>query len=276
MVWPMLAAAAVGAASSLAQGAQERSAAKKQAKAYDDALMMIQDNMNRRYGSLYGASADKDGMTTGDPYQDYLLQALTKEVQQKEIEAAALNASQATQTDLDAQKQAMLQMIMQKNAANSQALANAGITARRTGMGNAGQLNWQANRSAVADRNTAYNQAKMATQDNLNRLAAGTNLNTGSIADQNRQMAQQLYGAANQNYQNMLNMMMQTKTAQNQAKANIPTWGNIGMGALTGGLQAGVSYGLSEYGAQQNFNRQKELLSMYLNRGGGAPQTQLT
>lgn len=253
MVDPFTAAAAISAVSSLGQGIMNRGTAKKQAKAYNDAINLMREQMAREYSGLYGANATADRMSTGDQYQDYLLQELARQVQEREIQAAALNASRQNMTDLEAQRQAMLQLMAQKQAANSQALANASTTARRTGTGNAGQLLWQANRSAAADRNTAYNQARTVGNNNLQRLAQGTNLNTGSVADMNRQQAQNLYQNANANYQAAANNLAGLMTQRNQAKANVPSWGGIiGSAAISGANTYGQGK-MMDYGAKNGW-----------------------
>ena len=250
---PITGAALVSAASGLTQGLMNRSSAKKQAKAYQDAINLMREQMAREYSGLYGATATADRMSTGNAYQDAMLAELARQVQEKEIQAAMLNASRPIQTDLDAQREAFVRLLAQENAQNRQALANASITARRTGMGNAGALLWQANRSNAAGRNNAYDMSRYATQDNLNRIGQGTNLNTGSVADMNRQQAQNMYQNANANYQAAANNLGNLMTARNQAKANVPTW----LGTLGSGLMAGAqTYGqgmMMDYGAKNGW-----------------------
>lgn len=245
---PITLSALIAGGSGLAQGLMNRGTARKQAKAYQDAINLMREQMGRQYNGLYGANATADSMSTGDPYQDAMLRELAQAVQEKEIQAAALNASRPIQTDLDAQREALLQLLAQENYQNRQALANASITARRTGMGNAGGLLWQANRANVAGRNNAVNTSRLATQNNLARIGAGTNLNTGSIADQNRQMSQNLYANANQNYNAALNNLSNLYMNQGSAKANIPTYGGIFGSAIgAGGQTAAAGYLTSLY-----------------------------
>ena len=253
MIDPITGAALISAGSGLAQGLMNRSSAKKQAKAYQDAINLMREQMAREYSGLYGATASADRMSTGNAYQDAMLAELARQVQEKEIQAAMLNASRPIMTDLDAQREAFVRLLAQENAQNRQALANASITARRTGMGNAGALLWQANRSNAAGRNNAYDMSRYATQDNLNRIGQGTNLNTGSVADMNRQQAQNMYQNANANYQAAANNLGNLMTARNQAKANVPTW----LGTLGSGLMAGAqTYGqgaMMDYGAKNGW-----------------------
>ena len=253
MIDPITGAALVSAASGLTQGLMNRSSAKKQAKAYQDAINLMREQMAREYSGLYGATATADRMSTGNAYQDAMLAELARQVQEKEIQAAMLNASRPIMTDLDAQREAFVRLLAQENAQNRQALANASTTARRTGMGNAGALLWQANRSNAAGRNNAYDMSRYATQDNLNRIGQGTNLNTGSVADMNRQQAQNMYQNANANYQAAANNLGNLMTAKNQAKANVPTW----LGTLGSGLMAGAqTYGqgmMMDYGAKNGW-----------------------
>lgn len=250
---PITGAALVSAASGLTQGLMNRSSAKKQAKAYQDAINLMREQMAREYSGLYGATATADRMSTGNAYQDAMLAELARQVQEKEIQAAMLNASRPIMTDLDAQREAFVRLLAQENDQNRQALANASTTARRTGMGNAGALLWQANRANAAGRNNAYNMSRYATQDNLNRIGQGTNLNTGSVADMNRQQAQNMYQNANANYQAAANNLGNLMTARNQAKANVPTW----LGTLGSGLMAGAqTYGqgmMMDYGAKNGW-----------------------
>lgn len=245
---PITMSALIAGGSSLAQGLMNRGTAKKQAEAYKDAIALMQQQAARQYSGLYGANATANSMSTGDAYQDMLLRELAKQVQEKEIQAAALNASRPIQTDLDAQREALVQLLMQENEQNRRALANASITARRTGMGNAGALLWQANRANAAGRNSAVNTARLATQNNLARIGAGTNLNTGSIADQNRQMAQNLYSNANANYNAAVNNLGNLYVSRGAARANIPTYGGILGSALgAGGQTAATGYLMSMY-----------------------------
>lgn len=253
---PFTIAAAASAASGLAQGVLNRSSAKKMAKAYDDAINLMREQMAREYSGLYGATATADRMSTGDQYQDYLLQELARQVQEREIQAAALNASRQNMTDLEAQRQAMLQMMTQNRTSNRQALANASIAARRAGMGNAGQLLWQANKSAASGANNAYNLSKSVTNNNLQRIGSGTNLNTGSVADMNRQQAQNLYQNANANYQAAANSLAGMMTNKNQAKAQTPSWGGILVSALGAGANTYGQGKLMDYGAKNGWFRQ--------------------
>lgn len=249
---PLTVGLALGGVSALSggiQGLMDRSTAKKQARAYNDAIALMQQQAAKQYSGLYGANATANSMSTGDAYQDMLLRELAQAVQEKEIQAAALNASRPIQTDLDAQREALLQLLAHENYQNRQALANASITARRTGMGNAGGLLWQANRANAAGRNNAANTARLATQNNLARIGAGTNLNTGSIADQNRQMAQNLYANANQNYNAALNNLTNMYTNQNAAKAKTPSYlGTLGSSLMSGALVGGTGYYLAGLG----------------------------
>ena len=249
----LLGAAAISAGSGLAQGLMNRSTAKKQAKAYQDAINLMREQMAREYSGMYGATASANRMSTGNAYQDAMLAELARQVQEKEIQAAMLNASRPIMTDLDAQREAFIRLLAQENEQNRRALANASVTARRTGMGNAGALLWQANRDNAAGRNNAYNMSRYATQDNPNRIGQGANLNTGSVADMNRQQAQNMYQNANANYQAAANNLGNMMTAQNQAKANVPTW----LGALGSGLMAGAqTYGqgaMMDYGAKNGW-----------------------
>lgn len=253
MVDPITGAALISAGSGLAQGLMNRSSAKKQAKAYQDAINLMREQMAREYSGLYGATASADKMSTGNAYQDAMLAELARQVQEKEIQAAMLNASRPIMTDLDAQREAFVRLLAQENNQNRQALANASATARRTGMGNAGALLWQANRSNTAGRNNAYNMSRYATQDNLNRIGQGTNLNTGSVADMNRQQAQNMYQNANANYQAAANNLGNMMTAQNQAKANVPTWlGTLGSAAMAGAQTYGQGM-MMDYGAKNGW-----------------------
>lgn len=263
-----LALGAVSAIGSGVQGLMNRSAAKKQARAYQDAINLMREQMARQYDGLYGANATASSMSTGDPYQDYLLRLLAEEAQAKELQAARINLAKANMTDLEAQREAFIRLLAQSAGQNSQALANAGIQSRRMGMGNAGQLLWQAAKSRAKDANSAYNQSRFYNNDNLARIGAGANLNTGSVADQNRQMAQNLYATANQNYQAAANNLGNLMTAQNQAKANVPTYGGIlGSAALSGLTNGAMGYLMAGAGQGQSGGQQSQNVQSTVNAG---------
>ena len=263
-----LALGAVSAVGSGIQGLMNRSAAKKQARAYQDAINLMREQMARQYDGLYGANATASSMSTGDPYQDYLLRLLAEEAQAKELQAARINLAKANMTDLEAQREAFIRLLAQSAGKNSQALANAGIQSRRMGMGNAGQLLWQAANSRAKDANAAYNKSRLYNNDNLARIGAGTNLNTGSVADQNRQMAQNLYATANQNYQAAANNLGNLMTARNQAKANVPTYGGLlGSAALSGLTNGALGYLMAGVGQGQAGGQQTPNQMMQTNTG---------
>ena len=257
---PLTAGLVLGGASAIGSGIQglmNRSAAKKQARAYQDAINLMREQMSRQYDGLYGANATASSMSTGDPYQDYLLRLLAEETQAKELQAARINLAKANMTDLEAQREAFIRLLTQSAGQNAQALANAGIQSRRMGMGNAGQLLWQAAKSRAKDANATYNQSRLYNNDNLARIGAGANLNTGSVADQNRQMAQNLYATANQNYQTAANNLGNLMTARNQARANIPTYGGIlGSSAISGLTNGALGYLIADIGQGQTSGQQ--------------------
>lgn len=267
---PLTVGLAIGAASAIGsgiQGAMNRSAAKKQARAYQEAINLMKEQMARQYVGLYGANATASGMSTGDPYQDYLLRLLAEYTQAKELQAARINLAKANMTDLEAQREAFIRLLTQSARQNSQALANAGIQSRRMGMGNAGQLLWQAAKSKARDANSAYNQSRLYNNDNLARIGAGTNLNTGSIADQNRQTAQNLYALANQNYQTAVNNLGNLMIEQNQAKAKVPTRGGIlGSAALSGLTNGAMGYLMAGAGQQSGAPAQTQQVNTDINR----------
>ena len=250
---PITGAALISGGVGLAQGLMNRSSAKKQAKAYQDAINLMREQMARKYSGLYGAEATADSMSTGDVSQDALLAALAREVQARELQAARINMGSQNLTDRQAQAQALVELLLQNRAQNGQALANASINSRRMGLNNAGNLVWQAANSQARGAQNAYLQSRQATNNNLARIGQGTNLNTGSIADQNRQQAQNMYQNANANYQAAANNLGNLMTARNQAKANVPTW----LGTLGSGLMAGAqTYGqgmMMDYGAKNGW-----------------------
>lgn len=270
---PLTVGLAMGAASAIGsgiQGAMNRSAAKKQARAYQDAINLMKEQMARQYVGLYGANATASGMSTGDPYQDYLLRLLAEDTQAKELQAARINLAKANITDLEAQREAFIRLLTQSAGQNSQALANAGIQSRRMGMGNTGQLLWQAAKSKARDANSAYNQSRLYNNDNLARIGAGTNLNTGSIADQNRQTAQNLYALANQNYQTAVNNLGNLMIEQNQVKAKVPTRGGIlGSAALSGLTNGAMGYLMAGAGQQSGAPAQTQQVNTDINRFSG-------
>ena len=192
-------------------------------------------------------------MSTGDVSQDALLAALAREAQARELQAARINMGSPNLTDRQAQAQALVELLLQNRAQNGQALANASINSRRMGLHNAGNLVWQAANSQAKGAQNAYLQSRQATNNNLARIGQGTNLNTGSIADMNRQQAQNMYQNANANYQAAANNLGNLMTARNQAKANVPTW----LGTLGSGLMAGAqTYGqgmMMDYGAKNGW-----------------------
>ena len=253
---PLTIGLALGGASALMGGAQgllNRSSAKKQAQAYNNAINLMREQMNRKYSGLYGAEATADSMSTGDVSQDALLAALAREVQARELQAARINMGSPNLTDRQAQAQALVELLLQNRSQNGQALANASINSRRMGLNNAGNLVWQAANSQARGAQNAYLQSRQATNNNLARIGQGTNLNTGSIADMNRQQAQNMYQNANANYQAAANNLGNLYTQQGQAKANTPTW----LGSLGSGLMAGAqTYGqgmMMDYGAKNGW-----------------------
>ena len=253
---PLTIGLALGGASALMGGAQgllNRSSAKKQAQAYNNAINLMREQMNRKYSGLYGAEATADSMSTGDVSQDALLAALAREVQARELQAARINMGSQNLTDRQAQAQALVELLLQNRYQNGQALANASINSRRMGLNNAGNLVWQAANSQAKGAQNAYLQSRQATNNNLARIGQGANLNTGSIADMNRQQAQNMYQNANANYQAAANNLGNLMTARNQAKANTPTW----LGTLGSGLMAGAqTYGqgmMMDYGAKNGW-----------------------
>lgn len=253
MLDPITGAALISGGVGLAQGLMNRSSAKKQAKAYQDAINLMREQMARKYSGLYGAEATADSMSTGDVSQDALLAALAREVQARELQAARINMGSQNLTDRQAQAQALVELLLQNRYQNGQALANASINSRRMGLNNAGNLVWQAANSQAKGAQNAYLQSRQAANNNLARIGQGTNLNTGSVADQNRQQAQNMYQNANANYQAAANNLGNLMTARNQAKANTPTW----LGTLGSGLMAGAqTYGqgmMMDYGAKNGW-----------------------
>ena len=247
---PLTIGLALGGASALMGGAQgllNRSSAKKQAQAYNNAINLMREQMNRKYSGLYGAEATADSMSTGDVSQDALLAALAREVQARELQAARINMGSQNLTDRQAQAQALVELLLQNRYQNGQALANASINSRRMGLNNAGNLVWQAANSQAKGAQNAYLQSRQATNNNLARIGQGTNLNTGSIADMNRQQAQNMYQNANANYQAAANNLANLYTQQGQAKANVPTYGGILTSSLMSGLQTGIpAYGMAK------------------------------
>lgn len=244
---PMTMGAIVGGGLGLASTLSGNSAAKKQAKAYQDAINLMREQMAREYSGLYGATSTADSMSTGDPYQDHMLREIARLAQEREIQAANINLASKNMTDRDAQNAVLMQMIRQNADSNNAALANSSRELRNTGAGNAGALLWQANRDRARGAGNAYNQSRMATNDNLQRIGQGANLNTGSVADQNRQQAQNLYQNANTNYQAAANTLAGLMTSRNQAKARNSGWlGALGSGAVGAGLGAGLGYGYQQ------------------------------
>ena len=247
MLDPITGAALISGGVGLAQGLMNRSSAKKQAQAYNNAINLMREQMNRKYSGLYGAEATADSMSTGDVSQDALLAALAREVQARELQAARINMGSQNLTDRQAQAQALVELLLQNRAQNGQALANASINSRRMGLNNAGNLVWQAANSQAKGAQNAYLQSRQATNNNLARIGQGTNLNTGSIADMNRQQAQNMYQNANANYQAAANNLGNLYTQQGQARANVPTYGGILTSSLMSGLQTGIpAYGMAK------------------------------
>ena len=247
MLDPITGAALISGGVGLAQGLLNRSSAKKQAQAYNNAINLMREQMNRKYSGLYGAEATADSMSTGDVSQDALLAALAREVQARELQAARINMGSPNLTDRQAQAQALVELLLQNRYQNGQALANASINSRRMGLNNAGNLVWQAANSQAKGAQNAYLQSRQATNNNLARIGQGANLNTGSIADMNRQQAQNMYQNANANYQAAANNLGNLYTQQGQAKANVPTYGGILTSSLMSGLQTGIpAYGMAK------------------------------
>ena len=250
---PITIAAATSAIAGLGQGLMNRSSGKAQAKAYNNAINLMREQMARKYSGLYGANATADSMSTGDLYQDYLLAQLAKEVQTKEIQAARINNAQANLTDKEAQARAFVDLLVNAQSNNGQTLANASINSRRMGLNNAANLVYQNSIARANSARNAFNQSRQVTNNNLQRIGQGTNLNTGSIADNNRQQAQNMYQNANSNYQAAANNLANTMTAQGQAKANTPSYGGILGSGLMAGLQTYGQGALMNYGAQNGW-----------------------
>ena len=250
---PITVAAGLSAVSGLGQGLMNRSSGKAQAKAYNNAINLMREQMAREYSGLYGATATADSMSTGDAYQDYLLSELAKEVQAKEIQAARINNAQANLTDREAQARAFVDLLAQSRANQGQQLANASINSRRMGLNNAAQLVYQNSAARAQGAQNAYNQSRQVTNNNLSRIGQGTNLNTGSIADNNRQQAQNMYQNANANYQAAANNLANLMTAQGQAKANTPSYGGALMSGLMSGAQTYGQGALMNYGAKNGW-----------------------
>ena len=253
MLDPITGAALISGGVGLTQGLLNRSSAKKQAQAYNNAINLMREQMNRKYSGLYGAEATADSMSTGDVSQDALLAALAREVQARELQAARINMGSPNLTDRQAQAQALVELLLQNRYQNGQALANASINSRRMGLNNAGNLVWQAANSQAKGAQNAYLQSRQAANNNLARIGQGANLNTGSIADMNRQQAQNMYQNANANYQAAANNLGNLYTQRGQARANTPTW----LGSLGSGLMAGAqTYGqgmMMDYGAKNGW-----------------------
>lgn len=245
---PLTIGLALGGASALTSGVQglmNRSSAKAQARAYNNAINLMREQMNRKYSGLYGAEATADSMSTGDVTQDAMLAALAKEVQARELQAVNINLGSQNLTDKQAQAKALVELLLQNRNQNGQALANASINSRRMGLNNAGNLVWQAAKDQAKGAQNAYLQSRQVTNNNLARIGQGTNLNTGSVADQNRQQAQNLYQNANANYQAAANNLANLYTQRGLAKANIPNYGGVLGSAAMSGLQSGaMGYGM--------------------------------
>lgn len=260
----MVGALAVGAAAgglsalgTIGQGLINRSATEKQNKIIQEAINQIRANAERQYNGLYGGNATYDSMSTGNAYQDYLLKMLAQNVQAKEIAAANLEAGKALRTDEDAKRQ-LYQLLVQQNTANTGAqLGNAWLNARKAGIGNAGNLLWQASKQNAANNQTAWNQSRLATADNLSQLSKAS-LNTGSVADQNRQQVQGMYNQANSNYNNAVSAIAGLTTQKQPVQ---------GFGTMLGqGLMSGVANGLStglQYGA---YNTAMDKIDSWVNK----------
>lgn len=247
---PITASSLISGGVGVAQGLMNRSSAKAQARAYNNAINLMREQMNRKYSGLYGAEATADSMSTGDVTQDAMLAALAREVQARELQAARINLGSQNLTDKQAQAQALVELLLQNRNQNGQALANASINSRRMGLNNAGNLVWQAAKDQARGAQNAYLQSRQVTNNNLARIGQGTNLNTGSIADQNRQQAQNLYQNANSNYQAAANNLANLYTQQGMAKANTPSYaGIIGSGLMSGAQTYGQGQ-LMRYGSK--------------------------
>lgn len=226
--------ALAGAASSALQA---RAAKKAAAQARADrmrGIQLLEDAMNQEYNSLYGGSATADGMTTGSATQDAWLRALTEAAQAKELQALAINEAVANKTDAEARAELLAQAMAQDKFNNDRAVAIAARQGRRQGVDMTNMLLANAKQQANR-RNYLYNTAQLANNNNLQRIAQTMNLNTGSIADQNRQQVQSNYNNAVQNKINL-------KRQQASLWGNMPTTAGMSTGsaALRGGLSGAL------------------------------------
>ena len=228
------ASALAGAASSALQANAAKKAAAQARRDRMRGIQLLEDAMNQEYNSLYGGSATADGMTTGNAMQDAWLKALTEAAQAKELQALAINEAVANKTDAEARAELLAQAMAQDKFNNDRAVAIAARQGRRHGVDMTNMLLANAKQQANR-RNYLYNTAQLANNNNLQRIAQGMNLNTGSIADQNRQQVQSNYNNAVQNKINL-------KGQQANLWGSLPTTAGMSTGsaALRGGLSGAL------------------------------------
>ena len=216
--------------------------AKQQNKANRQAMQYLMQNMDRDYSTLYGGSANAKGMSTGNPAQDALMAKLTQQTQAKELQALAINNAKQNLTDDEARQRAILQASMVNKSANDAALGAASRQSRRYNQ-SGGDLVAQASKQRANQNQNIRNNAAGLANSNLADIAAGANLNTGSIADMNRQQVAGLYNMANQNYNNGISQVASLMANKQPTQS-----------ALLNGLSSGLTGGISGYGQQKSIN----------------------
>lgn len=247
----LLGSALAGGLSSAISADQQREAVKEQTKNRQLAQMMLMQAMDKRYNTLYGGSANKDGMTTGDAYQDYLLKYLAQQTQGKELQAVGMNNALQNLTDKETQARYLAQALAANMYNNSEALNTAARQGRRYGTDMGSMLLNNAKQQAN-QRNYMYNNSRNMTNNNLARIGAGSNLNTGSMGDSLRQ---QTYGAYNQamaNYGNYMNGLANLQAGMPVNGYN--PWAAGLQGAFTGAMKTGTDL-LSAYLSAPNAER---------------------
>lgn len=227
-----------GGLQSYLEGRQNKKETNEMRQHYAQMIQMMQDAQNQDLYGLYGASAGKNGVTTGNSLQDDILKLMTQQVQAKELQALAINNAKQNLTDAEARNDMFRKAALANQNENKHILNSAGRNIRRYNQ-SASDVVGSLAKADEAKRTNMFNQSMFANNNNLANIAAGSNLNTGSIADQNRQQAMALnnaYTSRNDALRNNIISLMQGMPT----KAANPLSGAL-MAGLTGGVKAGTN-----------------------------------
>lgn len=262
-----LIAGGLAAGSSLLNSASARKSAKRQAEAYQQAINLMREEAARKLTGLYGGSAGSDGVSTGNATQDVMLRLLAQRVNDQEVKAANINLASQLMTDKEARDKAYLDAVMTIRDNASRQLGNAAKWNRRYG-GDDAKLLLEQSKETANDVNNAYNLARFAKNDNLQRIGQGANLNTGSVGDAMRQEAQGLNSQYQNNRAAAISNLANLTTAQGMTKAKAPSSGQMWGDALMSGLSGGIN----AYGQAQLNDEYMNLLRQMIGAGNTAPQ----